>query len=92
MAPVCTSRSPKPTPAASFAATWCMTRSPIISTAVRSDPYSAAGIYLDMANSGCRYEQNVVYQTPWPLFPNNWRSCTTSWRENVFLKTGTPPR
>ena len=54
-------------------------------------PYSAAGIYLDMANSGCRYEQNVVYQTPWPLFPNNWRSDTTSWRENVFLKTGTPP-
>ena len=54
-------------------------------------PYSAAGIYLDMANSGCRYEQNVVYQTPWPLFPNNWRRDTTSWRENVFLKTGTPP-
>ena len=54
-------------------------------------PYSAAGIYLDMANSGCRYEQNVVYQTPWPLFPNNWRAATTSWRENVFLKTGTPP-
>ncbi|MEI6150335.1 MAG: LamG-like jellyroll fold domain-containing protein, partial [bacterium] len=55
--------------------------------------YSAAGIYLDIANSGCRYEQNVVYRTPSTRFlGGGWRIEATWWRENVFLKTGAPPR
>ncbi len=53
-------------------------------------PYSATGIYLDGSNSGCSYENNVVYQATSALFVNGGGQVT--WRDNLFQKSGTPPR
>ena len=53
-------------------------------------PYSATGIYLDGSNSGCCYENNVVYQATSALFVNGRGQVT--WRDNLFQKSGTPPR
>ena len=52
-------------------------------------PYSATGIYLDGANSGCCYENNVVYQATSALFVNGGGQVT--WRDNLFQKSGAPP-
>jgi len=53
-------------------------------------PYSATGIYLDGSNSGCSYENNVVYQATSALFVNGGGQVT--WRDNLFQKSGPPPR
>ena len=52
-------------------------------------PFIAAGIYLDGSNSGCCYENNVVYQATSALFVNGGGQVT--WRDNLFQKSGTPP-
>ncbi|MCL5098997.1 MAG: right-handed parallel beta-helix repeat-containing protein [Candidatus Omnitrophica bacterium] len=53
-------------------------------------PYSAAGIYLDGRNSGCRYEQNVSWNATSPLF--GYAKERNTWVDNIFLSTGSPPR
>lgn len=53
-------------------------------------PYSATGLYLDGSNSGCCYENNVVYQATSALFVNGRGQVT--WLDNLFQKSGTPPR
>ncbi len=52
-------------------------------------PYSAAGIYLDGGNSGCRYERNICWNTTSPLFGNG--PGRNAWAENIFVNSGSPP-
>lgn len=54
----------------------------------------SSGIYLDGDNSGCHYENNVLYRNlaAGPLIFNYERAeQKNSWLDNLFQKDGTPP-
>jgi hypothetical protein len=55
------------------------------------DTIPCHGLYLDGNNTGCRYENNVVYRNAGgPLLLNSHES-KNQWRDNLFQKDGTPP-
>lgn len=55
------------------------------------DTIPCHGLYLDGSNTGCRYENNVVYRNAGgPLLFNSHES-KNQWRDNLFQKDGTPP-
>ncbi|MGD0899272.1 MAG: right-handed parallel beta-helix repeat-containing protein [Thermoguttaceae bacterium] len=54
----------------------------------------AGGIYLDGNNSGCRYEENLVFGNPGagPLILNfRGADRMNTWRDNVMIRDGAPP-
>ena len=56
------------------------------------DTISCHGLYLDSDNTGCRYENNVVYRNAGgPLLFNSQKNKNV-WVDNLFQKDGTPPR
>jgi len=57
-------------------------------------PFTAAGIYLDGNNKGCRYEGNVAYRASAVYFFCGHRpqDNNNTWIDNVFLDQGAPPQ
>ena len=56
------------------------------------DTIPCHGLYLDGNNTGCRYENNVVYSNAGgPLLFNSHKS-RNEWVDNLFQKEGTPPQ
>jgi hypothetical protein len=57
-------------------------------------PFTAAGIYLDGNNNGCRYEGNVTYRACAVYFFCGHRAQdnNNAWIDNVFLDQGAPPQ
>lgn len=55
------------------------------------DTMACHGLYLDGHNTGCQYENNVVYRNAGgPLLFNSHES-RNKWRDNFLQKDGTPP-
>jgi hypothetical protein len=56
-----------------------------------TDAIPCFGLYLDGKNSGCKYENNVVYHNAGgPLLFGSHKS-NNKWVDNLFQKDGTPP-
>ena len=56
------------------------------------DMKACHGLYLDGNCSGCRFENNVVYQNAGGPLLFNAATTDNAWVDNLFEKEGTPPQ